>query len=238
MNHLKDQTLKSIVIKHHEFIPVLEKYSLDFCCRGAKTLKDACTEKDISVDALLNELQLSVVGEKPKMPFTQMTAEQLISYILIHHHFYVKNAIPTIHHHLQKVVTKHGDKFPHMQAVLQLFTEVAEELTSHMQKEEQILFPRIKVLYELTIPENISAGYIDGPVSVMETEHEKAGDLLYAIRDLTNNYIAPENACTTHRVCINELKAFEEDLHNHVHLENNILFPMAENKLYELLQVL
>jgi regulator of cell morphogenesis and NO signaling len=235
MNYLKDQTLKSIAIEHHQFIPVLEKYSLDFCCRGAKTLSDACNEKDISVDAVLNELQLSVVGEKPTMPFTQMTAEQLISYILIHHHFYVKNAIPTIYNHLQKVVTKHGDKFPQMQAVLKLFTEVAEELTLHMQKEEQILFPRIKTLYGLTVPENISAGYIDGPVSVMEDEHIKAGDLLYAIRDLTNNYNAPENACTTHRVCIIELKAFEEDLHKHVHLENNILFPMAAIQLAEIL---
>ena len=235
MNYLKDQTLKSIATEHHEFIPVLEKYNLDFCCRGAKTLSDACNEKDISVDAVLNELQLSVVGEKPTMPFTQMTAEQLIRYILIHHHFYVKNATPTIYNHLQKVVTKHGDKFPHMQAVLHLFTEVAEELTSHMQKEEQILFPRIKALYGLTVPENISAGYIDGPVSVMEDEHIKAGDLLYAIRDLTNNYNAPENACTTHRVCINELKAFEEDLHKHVHLENNILFPKAAIQLAEIL---
>ena len=104
-----------------------------------------------------------------------------------------------------------------------------------MQKEEQILFPRIKALYGLTVPENISAEYIDGPVSVMEAEHEKAGDILYAIRDLTNNYIAPENACTTHRVCINELKAFEEDLHKHVHLENNILFPKAAIQLAEIL---
>ena len=188
------------------------------------------------MDALLNELHLTVSGEKNTMPFTEMTAEQLISYILIHHHFYVKNSIPTIYNHLQKVVTKHGDKFPYMQEVLQLFTEVADELTSHMQKEEQILFPRIKTLYATPVPENLHPGYIDGPVGVMEAEHEKAGDLLYAIRDLTNNYVAPDIACTTHRVLINELKAFEEDLHNHVHLENNILFPMAAERISEILK--
>lgn len=235
MNNLKDQTLKSIAIEHYEFIPVLEKYSLDFCCRGAKTLSAACEEKDISVDALLNELHLTTTVENSKMPFNEMTAEQLISYILIHHHFYVKNSIPTIYNHLQKVVTKHGERFPYMQEVLNLFTEVADELISHMQKEEQILFPRIKSLFALPVPENLNSSYIDGPVSVMEAEHEKAGDLLYAIRDLTNNYTPAENACTTHRVCINELKAFEEDLHKHVHLENNILFVLANNKLAELL---
>ena len=236
MNNLKDQTLKSIAIEHYEFIPVLEKYSLDFCCRGAKTLGDACIEKDISIDALLNELHLTVSEGKTKMPFNEMTAEQLISYILIHHHFYVKNSIPTIYNHLQKVVTKHGDKFPYMQEVLQLFNEIADELTSHMQKEEQILFPRIKTLYASPVPENLHPEYIDSSIGVMEAEHEKAGDLLYAIRDITNNYTAPEIACTTHRVLINELKAFEEDLHNHVHLENNILFPMAAERISEILK--
>lgn len=235
MENLKEKTLKSIALEHHEYIPVLEKYSLDFCCRGAKTLGDACAEKNISIDSLLNELNLTVGENKPKMPFTDMTAAQLISYIQIHHHFYVRNAIPTIQHHLEKVVEKHGPRFPYMIEVLRLFTEVADELLPHMEKEEHILFPRIQTVFS-TDPEekaaHLAAGYIDAPVNVMESEHEKAGDLMYAIRALTNGYTPAENACTTHRVCISELKAFEDDLHQHVHIENNILFPMAKKGMH------
>jgi len=237
MENLKDKTLKSIALEHFELIPVLEKYSLDFCCKGAKTLSVACAEKNISVDALMVELSESTSNiSKPKMPFNEMSAEQLISYILIHHHFYVKTAIPTIYNHIQKVVVKHGPRYPHMEKVLALFSEVAEDLTAHMKKEEEILFPRIKTLYSNEEAEKTAhfvAGYIDAPVSVMEQEHEKVGELLFAIRDLTSHYTAPDTACTTHRVCLDELKAFEEDLHQHVHLENNILFPMAAIKMQE-----
>jgi regulator of cell morphogenesis and NO signaling len=139
--------------------------------------------------------------------------------------------MPTIYGNLEKVVNKHGDRYPYMISVFQLFTAVKEEMTSHMQKEEMILFPRIKEV-EKAVTENNTAntagGYITGPINVMETEHEHAGELLYEIRRLTNNYTAPEDACTTFKVCIDELKAFEEDLHQHVHLENNVLFPLAE----------
>lgn len=237
MENLKDKTLKSIALEHFDLIPILEKYSLDFCCKGGKTLSVACTEKNISVEALIAELTASENNNiKTQMPFNEMSAEQLISYILIHHHFYVKTAIPTIHNHIQKVVTKHGPKYPHMEKVLALFTEVAEDLIAHMKKEEEILFPRIKTLYSTDEEEKAAhfvAGYIDAPVSVMEHEHEKVGELLFAIRDLTDHYTAPATACTTHRVCLDELKAFEEDLHQHVHLENNILFPMAGIKMHE-----
>ena len=233
MENIKQQTLKSIALEHHEVIPVLEKYSLDFCCRGGKTLTEVCLEKDLDISSLIEEMQ-QAAPVKAQMPFTEMNAEQLISFILIHHHFYVKNSITTIYNHIEKVVTKHGDKYPNMQQVLQLFTAVREELLPHMQKEEMILFPRIKEL--VTSVENndqqvFAPGFIDGPVLVMETEHDNAGQLMFAIRDLTNHYTAPETACTTHKVCLEELKAFEEDLHQHVHIENNILFPMAKKMM-------
>lgn len=235
MENLKEKTLKSIVLAHHEYIPVLEKYSLDFCCRGGKTLHEASIEKNIPIDALLEELSLSIKKQSSAMPFSEMSAEQLISYIQIHHHFYVRNNIPTIKNHLDKIVTKHGVKYPNMIEVAHLFNEVADELLSHMEKEEQILFPRIKALFSSNVAENtaaLAAGYIDGPVHVMEAEHERAGDILYAIRSLTNEYTPPATACTTHRICLEELKAFEADLHQHVHLENNILFPMAQSGMH------
>ena len=231
MENIKEKSLKSIVLEHHEYIPVLEKYSLDFCCRGGKTLNEACIEKGIVIDDLLVELDNSIAKSNPSMPFAEMTAEQLISYIQIHHHFYVRNAIPTIQNHIEKLVLKHGAKYPYMIEVKALFKEVAEELLPHLEKEEHVLFPRIKTISSSDIQKDKTAikdGYIDTPVHELEIEHEKAGDLLYAIRTLTNNYTAPETACTTHRICLEELKAFEEDLHQHVHLENNLLFPMAQ----------
>jgi regulator of cell morphogenesis and NO signaling len=234
MKNFEEATLKSIALDHYEFIPILEKYSLDFCCRGKKTLKEACIENDISLETILAEINEAGIPIKVQMPFNEMSAEQLISYILIHHHFYVKNAIPTILNHLEKVVSKHGERYPNMIKVLSLFNAVSDELTPHMQKEEQILFPRIKLVFgtdkHAIIAQKI-IGFIDGPISIMEIEHENAGDLLFEIRKITDHYKAPETACTTHRVCLDELKAFEEDLHQHVHLENNILFPMAKEKM-------
>ncbi len=230
MKNTEQQSLSRIALEHYEVIPIFEKYSLDFCCRGNKTLSEACAEKSISLTAVIEELQQATSATKQTMPFTEMNAEQLISYILIHHHFYVKNTIPMIIDLLNKLVTKHGDHYPKMIKVYQLFTAVKEELEPHMQKEERVLFPRIKEVAALSLQQRPFAqgpAYINSPITVMETEHDHAGQLMFEIRDITNNYTAPEDACTTHSVCLVALKAFEADLHQHVHLENNILFSMA-----------
>ncbi len=235
MTNIAEQTLANIVTNNHFAVPVLEKYHLDFCCKGKRTLADACNEKGLSIEIVTGELENTRVSEQQsRMPFTEMNAEQLISFILIHHHFYVKQSMPTILGHLEKVVAKHGERFPYMINVLSLFKEINEEMTTHMYKEEMILFPRIKELAALSDAHqnrNLSEGYISAPIQVMELEHDHAGDILYKIRELTNTYTAPADACTTFKVCMAELKEFEEDLHRHVHLENNLLFPLAEKML-------
>ena len=188
-------------------------------------------EKGLLVEEVVQEFNSVVLSASQKhMPFTEMSCEQLIGYILVHHHFYVKQIMPTIAGHLEKVAGKHGDRFPYMQEVYNKFREVQEDMSNHMQKEEVILFPRIKKMEELSLSGNESAlslVEISGPITVMMNEHDQAGDLLYAIRALTNHYTVPEGACTTFKVCLSELKEFEEDLHRHVHLENNHLFPKA-----------
>ena len=241
MTTIAEQTLATIVTNNHFTVPVLEKYGLDFCCKGKRTLADACNEKGLSVETISEELEKSAGTEQSsKMLFTAMNAEQLISYILIHHHFYVKQSMPTILGHLEKITTKHGDRYPYMIEVMQLFEEINKEMTSHMQKEEVILFPRIKeveALFTAKQNRNLAEGYISGPIQVMEMEHDHAGDLLYKIRELTNTYAEPADACTTFKVCLAELKSFEEDLHRHVHLENNLLFPLAEKMLAQQIQL-
>lgn len=231
MTNLSQQTLAEIVTNDHRTAGVLKKYSLDFCCKGKRTLTDACAEKGLSVDNILAELQpvLEMPVQK-HLPFTEMSGEQLVSYIVTHHHYYVKQIMPQLLLHLHKVATKHGSRFPFMVEVFNLFTSVQEEMTLHMQKEERILFPAIiKAEQAFTNNENaaMACSVINGAVLVMEKEHDEVGELMAAIHQLTNGYQPPADACNTFRLSLAELKEFEEDLHRHVHLENHILFPMA-----------
>ncbi|MDP4265241.1 MAG: iron-sulfur cluster repair di-iron protein [Bacteroidota bacterium] len=232
MTDITQQTLAGIVTNDHRAALVLEKYNLDFCCKGKRTLAAACTEKGLSSEGIVKELEEAAgPANSRQMPFNEMTAEQLISHILVNHHFYVKQIMPQIYTHLERVAVKHGDRFPEMKAVFGLFAEVMEEMTAHMQKEEMILFPGIKEAERAFVHKekgNTTSCFINGAVDMMEAEHDQAGEILYAIRELTHHYGEPEGACTTFKLSLAELKAFEEDLHQHVHLENNILFPMAK----------
>src|SRR5690242_9779403 len=222
MENIAQTPLASIVNANHHTVPVLEKYHLDFCCKGKRTLSQACIEKNIPVEPVIQEL-LRIQNNKKihHTPFDQMTAEQLINYIVTHHHFYVKQAVQTIYQHSQRVAAKHGDRFLYMIQVAELFSKVAEEMMAHMQKEEMILFPRIRQLEELVANDEAdkkgNVFYILAPMNVMEEEHEHAGNLLAEIRRLTNDYTPPADACTTFRITLAELKEFEEDLHKHVH---------------------
>ena len=230
MKNIEQESLSRIVLEHHEVIPVMEKYDLDFCCRGSKTLSEACLEKNISLNSVADEMRQAMAPTNNSLPFTEMSAEQLISHILLRHHFYVKNAIPQILNLLEKIISKHGPKYPKMIKVYDLFCSVKDELEPHMEKEEKLLFPRIKEIASLSSQNKQiehTQGYLNAPIAVMEEEHDNAGQLMFEIRNITNNYTAPDDACTTHKVCLEALKTFETDLHQHVHLENNILFPMA-----------
>jgi len=236
METLLENSLASIVRQHHATAAVFEKYHLDYCCNGKRTLADACEVSGIDTEQLVPELEAAL--KQPDAPAIQENdAVQLIAHIMLKHHFYVRQSIPAITYHLQKVVSKHGGKYPHMAAVSFLFAETAAELTMHMQKEETILFPRIQQVYHSQQDAQLPDDFLSAPIAVMEAEHTSAGNNLYLIRSLTNNYTPPEDACTTHRLLLDELKAFENDLHSHVHLENNILFPLGEKILKKKLAV-
>jgi regulator of cell morphogenesis and NO signaling len=228
-NHSIKRSIASLVLENHRIVPVLEKYSIDFCCRGKMNLEDACKDKDIDLSAVLMEMEAVGAEETSKqMPFTEMTETQLVNHIVTTHHYYVKNAMPVIAGHLEKVAAKHGDSFPFMLRVKELFAIIHNEMDLHMKKEEDILFPRILEIEKSGGDANLfPAGYISGPIAMMEQEHENAGDILFEIRSLTNQYTVPPGTCTTFRICLSELREFEDNLHEHVHLENNILFPKA-----------
>jgi regulator of cell morphogenesis and NO signaling len=225
-------TLKEIVKHNFHAAAIFEKYSLDFCCRGGKTIGEACKESGLDPAIVVSDLmQLSSDGQPTDQRFAEWDPEFLVSYIVNNHHAYVKKMIPVLNIHTQKIASVHGQNHPEVIKIAAHFSAVAEELLQHMQKEEKVLFPYIVSM--LQAKKNGSAlsaspfGTVANPIKMMEAEHQNAGDELYAVRALSGGYTVPEDACTTYRVTYQELQDFERDLHQHVHLENNILFPLA-----------
>src|SRR6188508_1648171 len=236
---LSSLSLAQIVNNNHQAASVFEKYHLDFCCKGKRSLKQACTEQQLSVSKVTEDLEnISAKDNNVSIDFEKMDLTQLSDYIVQTHHAYVKNEMPQIHAYLQKVSSKHGERHPELNKIFQTFSAVKEEMEGHMKKEELILFPRIKELQKLADNENanlqLNITYLQSPITVMEQEHDHAGSLLNDIRILSNDYIPPQDACTTYRLSFAALKAFELDLHHHVHLENNLLFPRAIDMFREL----
>jgi len=237
---LSSLSLAQIVNSNHQAASVFEKYHLDFCCKGKRSLEQACTEQQLPISQVTEDLEnvLTKDNNSTAIDFEKMNLTQLADYIVQTHHAYVKNEMPQIHAYLQKVSSKHGERHPELYKIFQTFNAVKEEMEGHMKKEELILFPRIKELQKLADNQNanlqLNITYLQSPITVMEQEHDHAGSLLNDIRILSNDYTPPQDACTTYRLSFAALKAFEMDLHQHVHLENNVLFPKAIDMFREL----
>ncbi len=231
MTEMLTQSLAKIVTGNRQAAAVFEKYHFDFCCKGKRTLRDACKESQVNpLDVLADMEKALAVPDAAGAKAETMALSELSEYIVSTHHTYVRNEMPLIFGYLQKVAAKHGSRHPELLKIFELFAAVKEEMDLHMMKEEKILFPRISDIEKLfaSQPElPVSNSYISGPVSVMEQEHDHAGWMLNEIRMLTTDYTPPADACTTYRLAFTALRAFEEDLHRHVHLENNVLFPKA-----------
>ena len=227
----QNKTIGEIVAKDYRTARVFKSYGLDFCCGGKRNLLVACTEKGIDFKALEQELSvLQAIPSTLQNNYRDWSTDFLLDYITNKHHAYVRKHIPPITAFSEKVARVHGQLHPETIAIFHSWTELSEELISHLLKEEKIVFPAIKNLtarseksLSLTTLEKIGA-----PLQMMETEHERAGDLMRHIRQLSNNYTPPEGACTTYRILFQMLEEFEADLHEHVHLENNVLFPRIE----------
>lgn len=232
MNDLLTKSLAQIVNSNHRAAPVFEKYHLDFCCKGKRTLEQACTERKLKPEEVIADLEQTKQSNSCSIAinYGEMPLGRLADHIVLTHHGYVKKEMPAIQGYLQKVAAKHGNQHPEMIKVLQLFTAVKKEMEEHMQKEEDILFPRIKEIekqVETGKEISSSSSFLLAPINMMEEEHDHAGNALDEIRKLTGDYTPPPDACTTYRLGLAALQAFELDLHQHVHLENNTLFPKA-----------
>jgi len=225
-NELLSKTLAQIVNENHRAASVFEKYNLDFCCKGKRSLEIACREKNLESRAIADEIE-GMQQLNPFNDFNSFSLTQLVEYIVSTHHAYTKKELVQIFAYLQKISSKHGERHAELYRIFETFAALKEELEMHMRKEELILFPRIEELDNATGQSNELSMSIEAPITVMEDEHQHAGDLMEKIRTYSSNYTPPEDACTTYRLTFAALQALEKDLHQHVHLENNILFPKA-----------
>ncbi|TAH41996.1 MAG: iron-sulfur cluster repair di-iron protein [Bacteroidetes bacterium] len=231
-----NRKLSEIVTDFPFVAGLLESHDLDYCCRGKQTLEEACETK-AKLETLEEELSFLVREQESNAKATNpevLSNAELVDLIVNKHHDYVKAALPIISAHLFKVSSKHGSKHPELHEIYSIFERVAEEMTAHMIKEERILFPAIKEIQKLaeTGLDTLDAQRLNAPMQVMEMEHETVGDLLADIKKLSARYTPPSDACMTYKISFEELKEFEEDLHRHVHLENNILFPRVRQSQF------
>jgi len=218
---------------------VFKKYGLDFCCGGKKTVLEACQEKGLDVTQVEYELQhADKTSTSMPVPFTEWEPDFLADYIVNVHHRYVKKSLPDLTAYMKKVESVHGKSHPELTEIKSILMKISTEMTTHMMKEEEILFPFIRSIAsafrESQKIKSPAFGKMSHPVHMMETEHESVGFLLEEIRRKTKNYSLPEDACASYSLLYKMLEEFENDLHIHVHLENNILFPKAielENKI-------
>lgn len=233
-NHLNKQedTIGEIVAKDYRKALVFKNLGIDFCCGGKRTLTEACNKKGLEIEDVKAQLAaIELTQNDTRQNFKDWAAGFLSDYIVNTHHKYVKDNIPFLTELSAKVAKVHGNEHPELINVAEVFAKIAHELNTHMFKEERILFPYIKQLEQAQqghepLPE-AAFGNVSNPIMMMEMEHTIAGEDLSEIRSLTHDYELPADACTSYKILYQKLEEFENDLHNHVHLENNILFLKA-----------
>ena len=227
---VENKTVAEVVAENIKTAHIFKKHGIDFCCRGGVSIEKACNKKNLDYQQIKSEL-LEVDKVPKAYDYNSWHLDCLIDHIVNIHHSYVKESIPLLLQYSNRVAHVHGHHYAEVVQINTLFTEVANELGAHLEKEELILFPYIKKLLQFekegakpTIP---PFSTVNNPFKMMETEHESAGDIFKVIAQLSNNYTPPDGACNTFKALYAKLDEFEQDLHRHIHLENNILHPKA-----------
>ncbi len=208
-----------------------ESLGIDYCCGGSRTLGEACTNAKIPVEQVVERLKKSAAGTAQEHDWQKQSLADLITHINTTHHVFIRSECPRIQELAQKVVRVHGNNHPELKQVQQIFSALSEELHLHLMKEERILFPYVTRMEESFLAGEPAPpamfGTVMNPIGMMMQEHDGAGDALRSMRSLTRDYQLPEDACASYRALYEALRGFETDLHQHIHLENNILFPRA-----------
>jgi len=231
MDNIEEMTVAEIVTKNIKTADVFKKNGIDFCCGGHVNVADVCKKKGVDVNVIKKEIANIDVETSNAHDFNSWELDFLADYIINTHHKYVAEANDLIIQYAEKVAKVHGHHYIEVVEINQLFQSLANELNQHMHKEEMILFPFIKEIAKAK-KEGSSLmrppfGTIENPINMMEVEHDDAGDLIKKITFLSNNFTPPEGACNTFRALYAKLEEYQNDLFQHIHLENNILFPKA-----------
>lgn len=217
------------VSEHPRTSRIFEQLQIDYCCGGRKPLEQACLEKQLDpdqVEAQLNQ-SLGLFVDAPTDHWLTASLTGLCDHIESTHHDYLRAELPRLAGLIDKVVAAHGSANPHLAQVREVFSELRNEMEPHMFKEEKILFPAIRSLERGGNRNSFPFGSVANPIRRMELEHDLSGDALSRLRQLTQQYAVPEGACNTYRAMLDGLRELEADMHQHVHKENNILFPRA-----------
>ncbi len=222
-------TVGEVVAADYRAARVFERFGIDFCCGGNRSVAEACRTAAVDPGAVERELHaLPPARPDDDSDVTRWPPDRLIDHIVSTHHAYTRSALRGIARYLAKLVEVHGSRHPELARISSTWDRLAEDLNQHMMKEERVLFPYIRDLAASHGGSRPSPfGTVENPIRMMEREHQEAGDDLQLIRELSNGYMPPRDGCATYRICFEELAHFERDLHLHVHLENNVLFPKA-----------
>ena len=232
MNTLEQLTVGEYVANDFRTAALFSEYGIDFCCKGNRTLDEVCAKKNINPVELEKKIQAVLPTKSDQsIDFKSWSPSLLIEYIVEKHHSYVEEKTPVILQFLDKLCKVHGERHPELFEINSLFKLSAGDLAQHMKKEELILFPfvqkMVKAQKENQPIQKPHFGTVENPIAMMQDEHTVEGERFATIATLTDGFTPPEDACSTYRVAFQMLKEFEQDLHKHIHLENNILFPKA-----------
>jgi len=228
-----EKTVREIALENPSIIRVFESLGIDYCCGGKKPLSDACSHANVDLARVVELLEQArnQAASPQALEWRDKPLGELTTHIVGQHHAYVRRETPRIEGLLAKVLARHGADRPEIREIDQLFSAISKELATHMLKEEQVLFPYMERMEQSVRAGNpvppAFFGTVQRPIANMVAEHDDAGALLARIRELSNGYQAPASACPTYLGLYLALAEFERDLHQHVHLENNILFPRA-----------
>lgn len=241
MSDFYAKTIREIAVEFPQTVGVFESFKIDFCCGGERNFSEACKTAGVKPEIVSNQLDSVLRNQTHETDIPEKKkVTNLIDYIIEKHHVFTRDEITRITPLLEKVCGRHGNSHPELYSIQKTFQLLADELLTHLQKEEKVLFPYIKVL-DAVVSTNIPIAEphfktVKNPVRMMMTEHDAAGDLLKQIRQSSNGFALPKGVCTSYQLLYLSLEALEKDLHRHIHLENNVLFPQSielENKVFD-----
>lgn len=221
-------TVGELVVQRPSRARVFERFGIDYCCGGKFPLAEVCRKKGIDAQQVLAALDQEDTGSPAiDHDWSAASMTELSAHIEATHHAYLKREMPRLEYLTGRVADRHGDQRPELRQVQQIFSAFKAEMDAHMMKEEQVLFPMCRELDSAQSAPTFHCGSVRNPVAMMIAEHDNAGEDLRQMRELTGGYVPPGDACNTYRAMLAALAELEVDTHQHVHLENNILFPKA-----------